>query len=243
MKIIFHIFILTTFLLLSTISSEPVKSGNPTKAVSKKPKNPGLIEWVYKKGTKDQITYHVNVKSSGDNLHRSSYEVKLIDKVEKNGRKKTFSKGSKYITYIMFNPSNANHANLDATVKRLIQITEQYAETHRDVGSFKIRNLYEQRSPNPADVDVNNAEPITESMNTWGLGDRNNVAFVKAWGSLRKNERQVKDRKQALETRLNEEKAPLAFLGTRKEGAEKTYHPKAFSVARTPDSGRVPPIF
>ena len=66
----------------------------------------GLIEWVYKKGTKDQTTYHVNVKSSGDNLHRRSYEVKLIDKVEKNGHKKMFSKGSKYITYIMFNPSN-----------------------------------------------------------------------------------------------------------------------------------------
>ena len=137
----------------------------------------------------------------------------------------------------------ANHANLDATVKRLIQITEKYAETHRDVGSFKIRNLYEQRSPNPADVDVNNAEPITEAMNTWGLGDRNNVAFVKAWGSLRKNERRVIDRKAELETRLNNEgNAPLAFLGTRSEGAGKTYHPKFFSIGKTPDSGRVPPI-
>lgn len=197
------------------------------------------IEWVYKKGTKDEITYNVRVKSEGNADRRSSYEVTLIDKKTKNGRKKFF-RGSQYITYIMFNPSHADSNKLDATVKRLIQITDNYSKKNPEVGSFKIRNLYERRSPSPRDVDVNNNEPIR-----WRIdGNNNSNIYVKAWGSLRATEQGVKNRKAKVEAFLNNlnPRAKHAFLGTKAEGTGKNYHPKAFNSVRTPESGRVPPI-
>lgn len=255
MKIIFLGVILTIFLLLSTISAEPGKSRRrkrPVKRVIKTPKTPVSheIDAVVNKGKTNQATYRVNVKSTGDAKRRSSYELTLIDK-KKNGHTKIFPARSKYITYIMFNPSNADSITLDATVKKLIQITDQFSDNHHDVGSFKILNLYEQRSPDPKLVNVNKNDPIT-----WDdvLEDPKNVAIVKAWGSLRATEQGVRDRKAKVNAYLEKnlktvnksrdknKRVKLGYLGTENEGKGKTYHPKAFAWGHLRESGKVPPI-
>lgn len=126
--------------------------------------------------------------------------------------------------WIMLNPSRADHAIDDPTIRRCMGFARRW-----ECGGIMVVNLFALRSPHPDDL-LKHADPIGPDNDVFLFTEAKCCTpMIAAWG----NGGHLKSRGARVRRILGERKIALHHLGLTKDGSPK--HPLARGNHRIPD--------